>query len=224
MATQLQKQLAQIAENSKTILNAKAQKAAHSKSLIWEPKEAATQTFHQLYPVCHEGFEDLCSLDSRYEKFSHSLFSPQSQDEDRTQLTEEENRRLDERVEEFLRLVGGRIRLMPAIKAVEWLIRRFRYGLMSLLWCNSLTDLAKNTRVQHNGCPMGVPPIPHPTCLFTMSRAATRAKAGYGPHHILIKKLMKVQSELADSCLRAGSLAKRLSSLAPFGIVWTKHS
>jgi U3 small nucleolar RNA-associated protein 10 len=126
MATSLAKQLAQIAVKSKTTLNAKAQKANHSKSLIWEPKVAANQGFQTLYPVCYEGFEELCGLDARFTPFRATLFSEQSQSEDRTQLTEAENAELDRKVEAFLRLVGSRIRLMPAIKAVEWLIRRFR--------------------------------------------------------------------------------------------------
>lgn len=126
MATSLAKQLAQIATNSKTTLDAKAQKAAHSKSLIWEPKVAATQSFQTLYPVCHEGFEELCGLDNRFAVFRASIFSEQSQGEDRTQLSEAENEELDRQVDSFLRLVGSRVRLMPAIKAIEWLVRRFR--------------------------------------------------------------------------------------------------
>jgi U3 small nucleolar RNA-associated protein 10 len=126
MATALQKQLLQIAENSKSTLNAKAQKSQHSKSLIWDPKAAATQSFQKIYPVCYEGFEELCGLDSRFTRFQNTIFSEQSQNEDRTQLTAEENSLLDSKIESFLRLAGSRLHLMPAIKAVEWLIRRFR--------------------------------------------------------------------------------------------------
>ena len=126
MATALQKQLLQIAEKSKSTLNAKAQKSRHSKSLIWDPKIAATQSFQKIYPVCYEGFEELCGLDSRFIRFRSTIFSDQSQNEDRTQLTEEQNSLLDSKLESFLRLVGSRLHLMPAVKAVEWLVRRFR--------------------------------------------------------------------------------------------------
>ncbi|KAK3302166.1 uncharacterized protein B0T15DRAFT_542141 [Chaetomium strumarium] len=126
MATSLAAQLAQIAANSRTSLNAKALKATHSKSLIWEPRVAAGQTFAEIYQVCYEGFEELCRLDSRFAHFGTTLFSEQSQEADRTQMTAEENAALDKRVNSFLHLVGSRLRLMPAIKAVEWLIRRFR--------------------------------------------------------------------------------------------------
>ncbi|KKF93686.1 U3 small nucleolar RNA-associated protein 10 [Ceratocystis platani] len=126
MSTSLAAQLAQISARSKATLDVKAQKAAHSKSLIWDHKVAATQTYHSIYKACYSGFEDLCGLDARFAPFSNTLFSEQSQDEDRSTLSEEENKQLDRKIESFLRLVGSRLRLMPAIKAVEWLIRRFR--------------------------------------------------------------------------------------------------
>lgn len=126
MASSLASQLAQIAANSRTSLNAKALKASHSKSLIWEPRVAAGQTFAEIYSLCYEGFEELCNLDPRFAPFGTTLFNAQSQDADRTQMTAQENAALDKRVDSFLHLVGSRLRLMPAIKAVEWLIRRFR--------------------------------------------------------------------------------------------------
>ncbi|KAI0194488.1 armadillo-type protein [Xylaria flabelliformis] len=126
MATALAAQLAQIAAKSKTTLDVKAQKAAHSKSLIFEPRVAAVQTFQTLYGICREGFDELCQLDPRFVPFGTTIFSEQSQDEDRVQMTAAENAELDKRVDSFLRLAGARLRLMPTIKAIEWLIRRFR--------------------------------------------------------------------------------------------------
>ncbi|CAM1505360.1 Fc.00g109970.m01.CDS01 [Cosmosporella sp. VM-42] len=126
MATSLAAQLAQVAANSKSTLNVKAQKAAHSKSLIWEPRVAATQSYQTLYSTCFQGFEELCQLDARFVPFQSTIFSEESQNQDRTQLTASENEELDRRIEAFLRLAGSRLRLMPSIKAIEWLIRRFR--------------------------------------------------------------------------------------------------
>ncbi|KAL2167558.1 hypothetical protein VTG60DRAFT_1104 [Thermothelomyces hinnuleus] len=126
MASSLAAQLAQIAANSRTSYNAKALKATHSKSLIWEPRVAAGQTFAEIFQACHEGFEELCNLDARFAHYGTTLFSEQSQEADRTQMNAEENAALDRRVDSFLHLVGSRLRLMPAIKAIEWLIRRFR--------------------------------------------------------------------------------------------------
>lgn len=127
MATSLAAQLSQIAANSTKTLDLKAQKAAHSKSLIFEPRVAASQSFDTLYTLCHEGFQELCLLDGRFLDFQRSIFSEQSQEQDRTQLTAADNVELDQRLEAFLGLVGARLRLNPAIKAVEWLVRRFRY-------------------------------------------------------------------------------------------------
>ncbi|KAK0711223.1 hypothetical protein B0H67DRAFT_493893 [Lasiosphaeris hirsuta] len=126
MASALAAQLAKIAANSRTTLNAKALKASHSKSLIFEPRIAASQTYPEIFTLCHEGFEELSHLDARFAQFEATLFSDQSQDADRTQMSAQENALLDRRIESFLRLVGGRLRLMPAIKAIEWLVRRFR--------------------------------------------------------------------------------------------------
>ncbi len=140
MATSLAAQLAQVAANSKSTLNVKAQKAAHSKSLIWEPKIAATQSLQTLYATCFQGFEDLCQLDARFVPFQATIFSEESQDQDRTQLSTSENAELNRQVEAFLRLVSGRLRLMPAIKAVEWLIRRFRYICLRTLIISLLTS------------------------------------------------------------------------------------
>lgn len=127
MATSLAAQLAQVAANSKSTLNVKAQKAAHSKSLIWEPRVAASQSYQNLYKTCHQGFEELCQLDGRFSHFQATIFNEESQAQDRTQLTAAENQELDKQIDAFLRLVGSRLRLMPAIKAIEWLVRRFRY-------------------------------------------------------------------------------------------------
>ncbi|KAG5941260.1 hypothetical protein E4U53_007447 [Claviceps sorghi] len=126
MATSLAAQLAQIAANSKTTLDIKAQKAAHSKSLIWEPRVAAAQNYQSLFTICYSGFEELCQLDNRFVRFQSTIFSEDSLTQDRTQLSAADNEELDRHIEAFLRLSGSKLRLMPAIKAIEWLIRRFR--------------------------------------------------------------------------------------------------
>ena len=126
MATALQRQLAVIAANSTHQLDLKAQKAAHGKSLLFEPKVAATQDFNTIYRICIEGFEELCRLDKRFNVFATNVFSEQSKSEERGLMTREQNEELDAVVESFLTLVSGRLLLKPAQKAVEWLVRRFR--------------------------------------------------------------------------------------------------
>jgi U3 small nucleolar RNA-associated protein 10 len=126
MATALQRQLAVIAANSTHQLDLKFQKASHSQSLLFDPKVAATQDFNSLYRICIEGFEELCVLDKRFNVFATSVFSEQSKSEERGLMNKKQNAELDGVLESFLGLVGGRLLLKPALKAVEWLIRRFR--------------------------------------------------------------------------------------------------
>ncbi|USP80286.1 uncharacterized protein yc1106_07560 [Curvularia clavata] len=126
MATALQKQLATIAASSTHQLDLRAQKSAHGKSLLFEPKVAASQSFENVYLICYEGYRELCALDSRFLRFSKNLFSEQSKAEDRTQMTKDENTKLDTVLEAFITLVGPRLLLKPAEKALEWLVRRFR--------------------------------------------------------------------------------------------------
>ena len=126
MATVLAAQLAQIRAQSTNPLNLKAQKKAHSQSLLFEPSVAATQDFDTIYQICYEGFEELCRLDSSFSGFAGNVFGEQSKQEDRTQMTAAQNERLDVAIEEFLGLVCSRLLLKPALKAVEWLVRRFR--------------------------------------------------------------------------------------------------
>ncbi|KAL4998400.1 U3 small nucleolar RNA-associated protein 10 [Aspergillus recurvatus] len=126
MASSLAAQLSQIAANSTNQLNLKAQRLAHSKSLIFDKRVAGSQDFDTIYDICYDGFRELCQLDPRFAQFERSIFSEQSKAQDRTEMNEEQNRELDPVLEAFLALVGGRLLLSPAVKAVEWLVRRFR--------------------------------------------------------------------------------------------------
>ena len=135
MATSFAAQLRDIAANTTNELDLKAQRAAHSTSLIFEKKIAGSQDFDTIYQICFEGFKDLCLLDPRFSEFERSLFSAQSKTQDRTQLTKEQNKELDSVIEAYLALVGARLLLKPAIKSVEWLVRRFRFVLYSRANC-----------------------------------------------------------------------------------------
>ena len=127
MATALSAQLAQIAAKSSNPLDLKAQKKAHSQSLIFDQKRAANQGFETIYQICLEGFQELCQLDPRFTVFAKSIFSEQSQTQDRNQMTKSENNELDGVIDSFLYLVSAKLLLKPAHQAVEWLVRRFRF-------------------------------------------------------------------------------------------------
>ncbi|KAJ5679855.1 U3 small nucleolar RNA-associated protein 10 [Penicillium macrosclerotiorum] len=126
MASSLTAQLSQIAAKSTHELDLKKQRVAHSQSLIFDKKIAVSQDFDTIYDICNDGFQELCSLDARFEEFARSIFSEQSKAEDRTQMNAAQNQELDSVIESFLALVGGRLQLSPAVKAVDWLVRRFR--------------------------------------------------------------------------------------------------
>lgn len=126
MATALATQLAQIRSQSTNPLDLKAQKKAHSKSLLFDSRVAASQDFDTIYQICYEGFQEMSCLDPRFLGFAGNIFSEQSKLEDRTQMTSIQNDQLNVVLEDFLRLVGAKLLLKPALKAVEWLVRRFR--------------------------------------------------------------------------------------------------
>ncbi|KAL8725282.1 MAG: hypothetical protein Q9166_007456 [cf. Caloplaca sp. 2 TL-2023] len=125
MATTLASQLAQIRVQSTNALDLKAQKKAHSKSLLFDAHHAATQDFDTLFQICYEGYQELCWLDQRFLVFAGNVFSDQSKQEDRTQMTAAQNKSLDNVLEDFMHLLSSRLLLKPAIKAMEWLVRRF---------------------------------------------------------------------------------------------------
>ncbi|RAL07400.1 snoRNA-binding rRNA-processing protein UTP10 [Aspergillus homomorphus CBS 101889] len=126
MASSLAAQLAQVAAKSTNQLDLKAQRISHSQSLIFDRRVATSQDFDTIYSICHEGFQELCQLDPRFTPFERTIFSQQSMSEDRTEMTAAQNKELNTVLEAFLALVGGRLLLSPAVKAVDWLIRRFR--------------------------------------------------------------------------------------------------
>ncbi len=129
MASSLALQLSQIAATATHSHNLKAQRSAHAQSLIFDPKVASVQDFDTIYQICHEGYQELCLLDPRFARFTRSIFNEQSKTQERTQMTAKQNEELDAVIEDFLGLVGGKLLLKPAFKAVEWLVRRFRYAL-----------------------------------------------------------------------------------------------
>ncbi|KAF2787947.1 U3 small nucleolar RNA-associated protein 10 [Melanomma pulvis-pyrius CBS 109.77] len=163
--TSLQKQLAAIAASSTHQLDLKAQKAAHGKSLLYEPKVAASQSFDSIYLLCYEGFRELCALDGRFAQFARSLFSEQSKVEDRTQMTKKENEELDKVLEAFITLAGPRLLLKPAEMAMEWLVRRFRVHEYNTE-CLVFTYLPYHEKHQFQALLSILPKQPPPTLRF----------------------------------------------------------
>ena len=126
MASAFASQLQAIAKNSSHELDLKARRNAHAESLLFERDVAVKQDFGTIYNICNEGFRELCQLDQRFHDFDRNLFSDQAKDQDREQMTRSDNEALDLVLKHCLTLLGGKILLKPALKALEWLVRRFR--------------------------------------------------------------------------------------------------
>ncbi len=119
-------QLRTIAATSTNELDLRARRDAHAESLIFERSIAAKQDWETVYQICLEGFQELCLLDSRLREFEQNLYSPHAKDQDREQLSKSQNEALGVVLERCLALLGSRALLRPGVKAVEWLVRRFR--------------------------------------------------------------------------------------------------
>nr|KAK5450986.1 snoRNA-binding rRNA-processing protein utp10 [Exophiala xenobiotica] len=119
-------QLRTIAANANNELDLRARRDAHAESLIFDRPVAAKQDWDTIYQICVDGFQELCLLDSRLREFEQNLYSPQAKDQDREQLSKTQNETLGVVVERCLALLGSKVVLRPGVRAVEWLIRRFR--------------------------------------------------------------------------------------------------
>ncbi len=148
MATVLSAQLAQIRSQSSNPLDIKAQERAHSQSLLYDPHVAGRQDFDTIYQLCYDGFEDLCRLDPRFESFGGTIFSEQSKTQDRSQMTFAQNKELDAVLEDFICVLSRRLALKPALKAIEWIIRRFRYVGQRITGFTGVCAIADACRLQ----------------------------------------------------------------------------
>lgn len=128
MASSLASQLQRIASSTASTLSAKKAKALHSTSLLFPASHAASQDFETIYAIALDGYRELVALDPRFEHFSTGIFSESSKSVDRYTQTKAEIAELDRSCTEFLQLASAWVRLKPTLKAIEWLIRRFRYG------------------------------------------------------------------------------------------------
>ncbi|KAJ9645553.1 snoRNA-binding rRNA-processing protein utp10 [Knufia peltigerae] len=119
-------QLRTIAAKSTNELDLRARRDAHAESLIFDRPVAAKQDWDTIYQICVEGYQELCVLDSRLREFDQNLFSPQAKEQDREQLNKAQNEALGVVIERCLAILGSKVLLRPGVRAVEWLVRRFR--------------------------------------------------------------------------------------------------
>lgn len=126
MPSTLAQQLQHIAATSVNTLSAERQKQLYSVSLLYPPQQAAAQDLTTVYSVALEGFRELVELDPAFQKYGRSLFASSSISFDRFLHTKKANDELNRTINNFLGLIGVRLLLKSSLKALEWLVRRFR--------------------------------------------------------------------------------------------------
>ncbi|CUS10614.1 unnamed protein product [Tuber aestivum] len=126
MASNLAAQLSAIAATSTNTLNTQKLRSIHSISLLFPPSVAAAQDTDTIFSIAIEGFRELCRLDKRFLLYEKGLFSEYSKNVDRFVLPQASAESLNKNIDGFLQLLCGRMLLQPALRALEWLVRKFR--------------------------------------------------------------------------------------------------
>ncbi|KAF6149893.1 hypothetical protein GIB67_008614 [Kingdonia uniflora] len=107
-------------------------------SIIYDPKQAADTDIDTIFTVAQSGLDALEQKDIRFGGYKKSLFSPKSKDSDRELMGIEENKRINESIASYLRLLSGELVLLSALKTLEYLIRRYKvhvYNVDELILC-----------------------------------------------------------------------------------------
>lgn len=126
----LSQQLKAIGEkNASVALDRKSRSRIHLRSLIFESKVAAAQDFEYIYLIACEGLDELISIDSRFSKFYPTLFSETSVSFDRNVASKDIVSLTEKNLDAFVNLVSPYLGLSPALKALEWLVRRYHYNI-----------------------------------------------------------------------------------------------
>ena len=92
-------------------------------SFLFSGKDAGTLDLDSIYWISLNGLEELISMDPSFNKYTNTLFSEASRDFERSILTQEAVKKVDESISGFLRLLSPYFMLRPAHKCLEWLVR-----------------------------------------------------------------------------------------------------
>lgn len=94
-------------------------------SILFDARTAAEYDLDMIYDLATNGFATACEAEPALESLEDGLFDEASRKTDRVLLTKQQNKALDERIQQFLRL-GAKLLLTPSFgKCIEWLVRRF---------------------------------------------------------------------------------------------------
>ncbi|XP_052736877.1 uncharacterized protein At3g06530 isoform X2 [Vigna angularis] len=108
-------------------------------SILFDPKEAADIDIETLFSLALEGLEVLIGKDERFRNYKNDLFSHRSKELDRELMGIEQNNQLNISIASYLRLLSGYFLLRPALKTLEYLIRRHKihvYNIEDLILCS----------------------------------------------------------------------------------------
>lgn len=96
-------------------------------SYLFTGKDADEHDLDAIYALGVNSLLSLSSVEPKLGKFEDDLFSEEAKETDRTLLTKERITELDEKIEEFLWMLGPYLMEPPTAKILEWLVRRFRW-------------------------------------------------------------------------------------------------
>jgi U3 small nucleolar RNA-associated protein 10 len=119
---------AQLAQNSSlnAALLVDRSRRKPTTSYLFTGKDADEVDLESIYALGVNSLLSLSSVEPKLKKFENDLFSEQAKETDRTLLTKERIAELDQKIEEFLWILGPYLMEPPTAKILEWLVRRFR--------------------------------------------------------------------------------------------------
>ncbi|KAM9913976.1 hypothetical protein OXX69_001089 [Metschnikowia pulcherrima] len=113
------------AKNASVALDRKSRAFVHSQSLIFDPKTAAAQDYEYIHQIACEGLAELIEIDGRFARFEQTLFAPASVTFDRNTASKDVVQQAEKNAVAFVNLAAPYFALSPALKALEWLVRRY---------------------------------------------------------------------------------------------------
>lgn len=146
----LSQQLRAIGEkNASVALDRKTRSKIHLRSLIFDAKVAGAQDYDYIYQIACEGLVELEQIDPRFGKFWATLFAETSVLFDRNVQTADVLQTLQRNIEAFVNMLGAYYQVAPALKAMEWLVRRYHVNI-------HLPELLLVSALPHHATPVFV--------------------------------------------------------------------
>lgn len=127
--TSLSRQLAHSASLNTALLVDRSRRKS-PESYLFTGRDAHQHDLHAIHALGINGLLQLASLDPAFLPFEDKLFSDHAKSIDRTLLSSEASAELDQSIDACLSLLGPYLIETPTAKVIEWLVRRFRCGIL----------------------------------------------------------------------------------------------